>query len=100
MSEKKTNRYLADLNRVAEESSQTGVFLMPGEIVLQTAQWNILHDQLVRLTTYHRFKAQTQSEWLNRRHASIGKRLTFFLADALVPDDVFVEERLQDFDLP
>lgn len=48
----KANPYLADLNRVAEESSQTGVFLMPGEIVLQTAQWNILHDQLVRLTAY------------------------------------------------
>lgn len=43
-----------------------------------------------------RFKAQTQSAFLNRRSVSIGKRLTFFLADALVPDDVFVEERLQD----
>lgn len=51
-SEKKNKPYFADLDRVAEQSSQTGVFLMPGEIVLQTAQWNILHDQLEHLTAY------------------------------------------------
>lgn len=50
--------YLAYLDRVAEQSAEGGIFLVPGQIILQTAKWNILHDQLISLTTY---------KWVNRR---------------------------------
>lgn len=97
--EAKNQPYLAYLNRVAEQSYQAGVFLMSGEIVLQAAQWNILHDQLESLTACLdgcRCKHSQNDKFINRHYASIHTKLTFFLADALVSDDVFMEERLQD----
>ena len=43
--------YLADLDRVAEQGAEARLALVSGEILLQTAQWKVLHDQLNGLTT-------------------------------------------------
>lgn len=44
--------YLAYLHGVAEQSLEAGHFLVPGEILLQAAKGDILHDQLVSPATY------------------------------------------------
>lgn len=58
--------YLAYLDGVAEQSAEVGIFLVPGQIILQTAKWNILHDQLISLTTYK--QTHTQKQWENDSH--------------------------------
>lgn len=72
--EEKNEPYLAYLNRVAEQSCQAGIFLMSGEIVLQTAQWDILHDQLESLTACLdgcRRKHSQNDKFINRQCASL-----------------------------
>lgn len=39
-------RYLAYLGGVAEQGAQAGPALVSGQILLQTAHWKVLHDQL------------------------------------------------------
>lgn len=72
--EEKNEPYLAYLNRVAEQSCQAGIFLMSGEIVLQTAQWDILHDQLESLTACLdgcRRNHSQNDKFINRQCASL-----------------------------
>lgn len=44
--------YLAYLDRIAKQGAEGDLALVPGQVLLQTSQWKILHDQLNSLTTY------------------------------------------------
>lgn len=53
--------YLAYLHRVAEQGGDADPGSVSGQILLQAAQWKILHDQLNSLTTYRFIKTCSQT---------------------------------------
>lgn len=56
--------YLAYLDWVAEQGAEVGLALVSGQILLQTAHWKVLHDQLTGLATYeHKEKEEQVHVW-------------------------------------
>lgn len=50
--------YLAYLGSVAEQGAEAGLAFVSGQVVLQTPQWKILHDQFNGLATYKQVYTQ------------------------------------------
>lgn len=101
--------HLADLHSVVEQSFKVYVSLVSGEVLLQTACWQKLHDELNGSPTLKQTHEQIWSNPLQHLTPQAITVLynwwcselwrTLFIADALVFDDILMVKFSQDVNL-